>query len=52
MYDQYLAEFCDEKGMQEDNLTEEEAAGLKSLKKSAADGTLDICRTDKSGRLG
>ena len=51
VYDQYLAEFCDEKGVQEDNLTPEEASGLKSLKKRVADGTLVISQTDKSGRF-
>ena len=51
VYDAYLAEFCDEKGVQEENLTPQEARGLKSLKKRVADGTLVVCQTDKSGRF-
>ena len=51
VYDQYVAEFCDEHGVQEDNLTPEEAGGLKSLKKRVAEGSLIICQTDKSGRF-
>ena len=51
IFDAYLREFCDEDGVQEDNLTEDEAKGLKSLKKRVADGSLIVCETDKSGRF-
>ena len=51
IYDAYVKEFCDEKGVQEDTLTPAEARGLKSLKKRVADGSLIICQTDKSGRF-
>ena len=51
IYDAYVREFCDEEGVQEDNLTESEARGLKTLKKRVADGSLVICETDKSGRF-
>ena len=51
IYDAYVREFCDEEGVQEDNLTESEAKGLKTLKKRVAEGSLVICETDKSGRF-
>jgi hypothetical protein len=51
IYDKYIAEFCDEEGVQEANLSVEEARGLESLKKRVADGSLIICQTDKSSRF-
>ena len=41
----YVREFWDEEGVQEENLTESEARGLKTLKKRVADGTLVVCET-------
>ena len=38
----YVREFWDEEGVQEENLTESEARGLK---KRVADGTLVVCET-------
>jgi hypothetical protein len=46
-----VAEFADEDGVQENNLTKEEASGLKKLQKRAQEGSLVIVRTDKSGRF-
>ena len=51
IYDAYVKEFCDEEGVQENNLTESEARGLKSLKKRVAEGSLIVCQTDKSSRF-
>ena len=51
VFDKFVDGFKDEKGVTEDNLTKEEAAGLKSLKRRVADGSLVICQTDKSGRF-
>ena len=41
----YVREFWDEEGVQEENLTESEARGLKTLKKRVTDGTLVVCET-------
>jgi hypothetical protein len=51
VFDKYVEEFCDEDGLQESNLTEEETSGLKSLKKRVKDGSIVICQTDKSSRF-
>ena len=51
IYDEYIAEFCDEEGVQEANLSKEESMGLESLEKRVADGSLIICQTDKSSRF-
>ena len=51
IFDDFLAEFTDEAGVQESNLTKAEARGLKKLKKRVADGTLVVVKTDKSGRF-
>jgi hypothetical protein len=51
VYDEYVREFCDEEGVQESNLTDQERRGLKSLQKRVADGSLVICETDKSSRF-
>ena len=51
IYHKYISEFCDEEGVQESNLSEEEARGLASLKKRVADGSLIIYLTDKSSRF-
>ena len=48
IFDQFIAEFKDEKGVRDDNLTKEEAAGLKSLKKRVGDGSLVVVQMDKS----
>ena len=51
IFDQYVREFCDEDGIQESNLTDSEARGLKTLQKRVREGSLIICETDKSGRF-
>jgi hypothetical protein len=51
IFDDYVDEMTDEEGMQESNLTEDEQAGLASLKKRVAAGEIVICATDKSGRF-
>ena len=51
VFDQFIAEFKDEKGVRDDNLTKEEAAGLKSLKKRMSEGSLVVVQTDKSSRF-
>ena len=50
-YDQHVASIVDEEGVSEDNLTAEEARGLKSLKEKVRDGKLVIVQTDKSSRF-
>jgi hypothetical protein len=42
---------CNCKGEQKSNLTKEEQAGLKSLQKRLADGSIVVLPTDKSGRF-
>ena len=42
---------CNCKGEQKLNLTKEEQAGMKSIKKRLADGSIVILPTDKSGRF-
>ena len=42
---------CNCKGEQKSNLSREEQAGLKSLRKRIADGELVLLPTDKSGRF-
>ena len=51
IFDEYVREFCDEDGIQESNLTDSEARGLKSLQKRVRKESLIVCETDKSGRL-
>ena len=51
IFDTFMMEFTDEDGVQENNLTEEEARGLKKLQKRVKDGSLVVVRTDKSGRF-
>ena len=51
MQESYVAEMCDEYGVQESNLTAGEERGLKSLKKRVAEREIVICQTDKSGRF-
>jgi hypothetical protein len=50
VYDKYMEEFTDE-GIQEENLTLEEARGLKSLKKRVGEGSIVVVQTDKSSRF-
>ena len=50
IFDTYLASFCDEEGVQESNLTREEQAGLKSLKKRIKEGSLVICMNGITGK--
>ena len=51
IFDNFLKEFTDEDGVQENNLTKQEASGLKKLQKRVADGSLVVVRTDESGRF-
>lgn len=51
LFNDFMAEFTDEEGVQESNLTKEEARGLKKLQKRVREGTLVVVRTDKSGRF-
>ena len=51
IFDDFLAEFTDEAGVQESNLTKAEARGLKKLQKRVTEGTLVVVKTDKSGRF-
>ena len=51
VFDDFLAEFTDEAGVQESNLTQAESRGLEKLQKRVADGSLVIVKTDKSGRF-
>ena len=51
IFTDYVEEMCDDEGVQESNLTEEEEEGLKSLKKRVAEGEIIVCQTDKSGRF-
>ena len=51
IFDEFVGEMCDEKGVQEANITSEEEKGLKSLKRRVKSGELIVCQTDKSGRF-
>ena len=51
IFDDYMARFTDEEGIQESNLTQAEKRGLDSLKKKVKDGSIIIVQTDKSGRF-
>ena len=51
IFDDYMANFTDEKGIQESNLTPAEKRGLDSLKKKVKEGSIVIVQTDKSGRF-
>ena len=50
-FDQHVSSMKDEDGIGDDNLTAEEARGLKSLKEKVRDGKLLIVQTDKSSRF-
>ena len=51
VFDEFMSEFTDEKGVQESNLTRQEARGLRKLQKRVKEGSLVVVRTDKSGRF-
>ena len=51
VFENFMEEFTDEKGLQESNLTMEEARGLQKLQKRVKEGSLVVVRTDKSGRF-
>ena len=51
VFDDFMSEFTDEKGIQESNLTIQEARGLKKLQKRVKEGSLVVVKTDKSGRF-
>ena len=51
IFDTFVEEFTDEKGVQESNLTAQEARGLRKLQKRIKEGTLVVVKTDKSGRF-
>ena len=48
---QFIKEFCDDKGRQQDNMTPAQRRGLKKLQKRVADGEIVVIPTDKSGRM-
>ena len=50
-YDDHLASIKDEEGVTEDNLTKQEARGLRSLQDRVKKGELVIVQTDKSSRF-
>ena len=47
----YVSKFCQEGGKQMDNMSTNQAKGLKSLRKRVSNGELVIIPTDKSGRI-
>ena len=50
--DKYIKDNCDSKGNQKaSNLSKDEVAGLKSLKKRVADNEILIVPTDKTGKI-
>jgi hypothetical protein len=49
LYHDFRDQFTDKKGIQEKNLTAEEARGLKKLKKRVKEGELVVVKSDKSG---
>ena len=51
IYDDFLKEFADEKGVQESNLTQKKSRGLKKLQKRVKEGSLLVVRMDKSGKF-
>ena len=51
IFKKYKQEKCTKDGEQESNLTPEQQAGLKSLKKKIKDGDIIVLKTDKSGKL-
>ena len=48
---EHIAEHCDDKGRQEDNLTPAQRRGVKKLQKRVREGEIVVLQTDKSGRL-
>ena len=48
---EYRKKHCDENGKQKSNLTKQQAAGIRKLKKRISEGELIVCGTDKAGRL-
>jgi hypothetical protein len=51
VFDEFMGEFTDKKGVQESSLTPQEARGLKKLQKKVQEGSLVVVKTDKSGRF-
>ena len=51
LYHDFRNQFTDEKGVQENNLTPEEARGLKKLKKRVKEGELVVVKSHKSGKF-
>ena len=51
LYRDFRDSYSDEDGVQESNLTEMEARGLKKLQKRVREGELIVVKTDKSGRF-
>ena len=51
IYKNYSQERCKKDGEQKSNLTEEQQAGLTSLRKRIQEGEIIILKTDKSGKL-
>ena len=51
IYKDYRREKCKKNGKQEQNLTEQQRQGLKSIKKRIQEEDIIILKTDKSGKL-
>ena len=51
IYRELREQFADEKGVQESNLTIEEARGLEKLKKRLKERELVVVMSDKSGKF-
>ena len=51
IYKDFRNQFTDEEGIQESNLTMEEARGLKKLQKRVKEGELVVVKSDKSGKF-
>ena len=51
IYREYRQEYCNKKGEQHTNLTEQEQRGLKKLQKRIKENNLVILKTDKSGKF-
>ena len=51
IYAQYIKEFCNDKGDQKTNLSDEEIRGIKKIKKRVDEGGGVVMKTDKSGKM-
>ena len=51
IFNDYVKEFCNERGEQKSNLREEEQKGIKKLQKRVQEGKGVVMKTDKSGKM-